>query len=145
MSIYRRTYVGIDGKTPIEHIRGRRGRDLMAEFAESILYIPLRGDVGDKRNAKANLEPRFLNGIFLGLTDRSDEIIVYGAEGIRKARTIKRRPEEEMWRKEEVLAVTGTPLQPNPSSEDTRIRTKMNPGVASSEVVPCPLKEKALD
>ena len=32
MSIYRRTYVGTDGKTPIEHIRGRRGRDLIASL-----------------------------------------------------------------------------------------------------------------
>ena len=63
MSIYRRTSVGSDGKTPIEHIRGRRGRDLMAEFAESVLYIPLRGDVADKKSAKVNLEPRFLNGV----------------------------------------------------------------------------------
>ena len=32
----------------------------MAEFGESILYIPLRGDIADKRSAKVNLEPMFL-------------------------------------------------------------------------------------
>ena len=68
----------------------------MAEFAESVLYIPLRGDIADKKTAKVNLEPRSLNGFFLGLTDRSDEIIVHSSEGIRKARTVRRRPEEEM-------------------------------------------------
>ena len=34
-SINRRTAVGQDGKTPIDRTRGRKGRDLMAEFAES--------------------------------------------------------------------------------------------------------------
>ena len=53
----------------------------MAEFGECILYMPLRGNVADQRRAKINLEPRFLDGIFLGLTDRSDEIIVWGPEG----------------------------------------------------------------
>ena len=47
-----------------------------------------------------------------------------------------------MWRRVEVLAVTGTPLQPNPSSEDTRIRTKMDPGLASSEIVGDPVTQQ---
>ena len=65
------------------------------------MYIPLRGDLTDKRRAKAQMEPRFLNGVFLGLADRSDEIIVWGPEGIRKARTIRRRTEAEKYNKEE--------------------------------------------
>ena len=97
---------------------------MVAEFAESVLYIPLRGDINAKRVAKMNLEPRFISGVFLGLTDRSDEIIVWGPEGIRKARTIRRRPEEERWRKEEVLAVRETPLQPNPEGEWGKAQNK---------------------
>ena len=65
-SIYRRVTVGSDGKTPVERLRGRRGRDLVAEFAEHVHYIPLRGDVAAKRFAKIDLEPRFLSGVFLG-------------------------------------------------------------------------------
>ena len=80
----------------MERIRGRRGRDVMAEFGESVLYLPLRGKIDDKRVSKMNLEPRFLNGVFLGLSDTSDELVVWEPnEGIRKARTIRRRPEEE--------------------------------------------------
>ena len=89
----------------------------MAEFGESVLYLPLRGKIDDKRVSKMNLEPRFLNGVFLGLTDTSDELVVWGPEGLRKARTIRRRPEEEMFDREALLAVRGTPLQPNPDSE----------------------------
>ena len=141
--------MGADGKTPLERIRGRRGRDHMAEFGESILYMPLRGDVADQRRSKINLEPRFLDGIFLGLTDRSDEILVWGPEGVRKARTIRRRPEGEQWNKELLLAVCGTPLLPNPGSEDTRIHTKMHAGVASTHRHSCgathmPLRQCAL-
>ena len=139
MSIYRRTHVGSDGRTCIERIRGRRGRDLVAEFGEWIHYIPLRGQIDDKKVSKINLEPRFLNGVFLGLSDTSDEVIVWGSEGIRKARTIRRRPEEEMFNKEELLAVKGTPLQPNPESSEMKITTKMMPGVANPEIMGDPV------
>ena len=63
MSIDRRMAIGEDGKTPLERLRGRQGRSHMAEFGERVHYIPLRGDIGDQRKAKINLEPRFLDGI----------------------------------------------------------------------------------
>ena len=94
MSVDRRTAVGEDGRTPLERIRGRRGRDNFAEFGEKVMYMPLRGDSSDKKRAKIELEPRFLYGVYLGLHDRTDEIMVWNEdEGIRKARTIKRFPE----------------------------------------------------
>ena len=105
----------------------------MAEFGESVLYIPLRGDEADRRKAKIDLEPRFLNGIYLGLLDRSDEIVVWGPEGVRKARTIRRRPDGERWRPDEVFAIRGTPLMPNPGSEESRIRTKNDTRFSSPE------------
>ena len=117
----------------------------MAEFAESILYLPLRGNIADKKTSKINLEPRFLNGVFLGLSDNSDEVVVWGPEGIRKARTIRRRPEEEMWKKDEVLAVRGTPLQPNPEGASDRIRTRMEPGVANEEVMGDPVTKEEVE
>ena len=57
---------------------------MVAEFGESILYLPLRGNIDDKRASKINLEPRFLNGIFLGLSDASDEVVVWGTRGHQK-------------------------------------------------------------
>ena len=80
-----------------------------------------------------------MNGVFLGLSDNSDEVVVWGPEGIRKARTIRRRPEEQMWNREEVLAVKGTPLQPNPENDDGRIRTKLVPGLATTEIIGDPI------
>ena len=129
-SIYRRVAVGTDGKTPMERIRGRRGRDIMAEFGEYIHYMPLRGDVDDKRQAKADMAPRFIYGVFLGLSDRSDELIVFGPEGVRKARTIRRLPEEQRWNRDALLEVKGSPLLPNPGQNDNRIHTRMDPGIS---------------
>ena len=57
---------------------------------------------------------------------------------------MKRRPEEARWNSEEVLAVKGTPLQPNPESEDVRIRTKMVPGLATTEIVGDPVTKQDL-
>ena len=114
----------------------------MAEFGKSILYMTLRGDLGDRRRAKIEMEPRYVDGIFLGLTDRSDEILVYGAEGIRKARSIRRRAEGERWRPEELLAVRGTPLNPNPDANDSRVRTRMEPGVANDQIVGDPVTKE---
>ena len=136
--------MGEDGKTPLERTRGRKGRDHMAEIGESVLYIPLRGDIGERGRAKVEMEARFKDGIFLGLADRSDEILVYGDEGVRKARTIRRRPEEERWRKDALMAVRGTPLQPNPGANDVRIHTCMNPGLAQQSTMGEPVTRQEL-
>ena len=134
--------MGSDGKTPMERIRGRRGRSHMAEFGESVMYFPLRGDLADKRRAKIEMEPRFRDGVFLGLTHRSDEIIIWGQEGIRKARTIRRRPDAERFDAKQLLAACGTPLQPNPGENDTRIRTRMEPGVAINTTIGDPITKQ---
>ena len=141
-SIDRRISIGLDGKTPVERLRGRRGRDMMAEFGESVMFIPLRGNADDRRRQKADLEPRFMDGIFLGLTDRSDEILIWCQEGFRKARTMKRRPEGERWRRDELLSIRGTPLQPHPGSDDTRIRTRLEPGLADDRIIGDPVTKE---
>ena len=51
--------MGADGKTPLERLRWRRSRGVVAEFGKSVLYIPLRGDIKAKKSAKIDLELRF--------------------------------------------------------------------------------------
>ena len=75
-------------------------------------------------------------------TDRGDEILVAGPDGIRKARTIRRQPEEDRWNKEQILAVRGTPLQPNPGSSDDRVKTRMEPGVAQNVIIGEPVTKE---
>ena len=47
-----------------------------------------------------------------------------------------------MFNRDELLAVKGTPLQPNPESEDNKIRTKLVPGVANNEVLGDPVTQQ---
>ena len=144
-SIYRRVVVGVDGKTPMERIRGRKGRDIMAEFGEYVHYMPLRGDVDDKRQAKADMAPRFIYGVFLGLSDRSDELVVFNkTEGVRKARTIRRLPDEQRWNRDALLEVQGSPLLPNPGQSDHRIRTKMDPGIPEKDDLHAPITKEEI-
>ena len=63
-SVDRRTSIGQDGRTPLHRTRGRHGRDVMAEFAECVHFMPLRGNVSDKRQAKSNFDARFMDGVF---------------------------------------------------------------------------------
>ena len=67
---------------------------------------------------------------------------MWGAEGIRKARAIRRREEGERWRPEEILAVRGTPLQPPPGTDDQRIRTRMEPGIANPQLIGDPVTKE---
>ena len=43
------------------------------------------------------MEDTFLDGIFLGMGLRSDEILFGTARGVIKTRTLRRRVEEEQW------------------------------------------------
>ena len=43
---------------------------------------------------------------------------------------------------EALLAVQGTPLQPNPGSTDARITTRLEPGLANSEVIGDPITKQ---
>ena len=48
-SIDRRFAVGDDGKTPIERIRGRKGKGNLIEFGEAVHYKPLRAMTRTRR------------------------------------------------------------------------------------------------
>ena len=90
------------------------------------------------------MQPRFLYGTFLRLTYRSDEILVRGEDGIRKARAIRRRSDNERWDSEAVLRIQGTHLQPNPRRDDCHITTRMEPGVVVATNLGEPLTKEDL-
>ena len=56
---------------------------------------------------------------------RSDEIIVGTADGVIKARTIRRRPEGEQWSAEEVENMKGTPSMPVPGVRSDNITSRV--------------------
>ena len=60
------------------------------------------------------MEDTFLDGIFLGMRLRSDEILIGTARGAIKTRTLRRRVEEEQWDPEFAKSIKGEPRQPVP-------------------------------
>ena len=60
-------------------------------------------------------EPRWRDGVFLGVKDETNEIIVGTDRGVVKARDFKRKAVGQgRWSKERVLAVLGVPWEPTP-------------------------------
>ena len=60
---------------------------------------------------RGNMEDTFLDGIFLDMRLRSDEILVGTARGVIKTRALRRRVEEEQWDNEFARSIKGEPRQ----------------------------------
>ena len=58
------------------------------------------------------MEDTFLDGIFLGIRLRSDEIVIGTTRGVIKTRTQRRRVEEAQWDNEFARSFKGEPRQP---------------------------------
>ena len=92
----------VDGKTAYERHKGKKYQKRLPWWSEKIMFML----AGTKR---AKSEDRFLPGIFLGLSDRSDELVVGTPTGCFKARTIRRLPMAERKDPEFVKACIGVP------------------------------------
>ena len=93
------------GKTPRQRVRGFETPRKIADFGECIFYLPPK--VSGKTAKKADL--KFKEGVWLGLDARTNEVIVFGPDGIARARTFRRKVIEDAFRKEEILKVNITP------------------------------------
>ena len=62
--------VGEDGRTPRERNTGKKDFPMMAEFGESVLYLPMDRD----RGQTAELDDKFFHGIWLGLEKTTNEL-----------------------------------------------------------------------
>jgi len=113
--------VGEDGKTPYERIRGRRCKVPIAKFGERVLYKELEDGKADR----AKIESAWKSGIWLGIKGRTREHIIGTDQGVIKAFTVRRRPEEEKWSLEEVSSVRGTPGNPRPGRMTMRIPVRV--------------------
>ena len=98
------------GKTAVQLIRGSTSSRNIAQFGEKILYKPLKLS----GQFRGNMEDNFLDGIFLGMRLRSDEILIGTTRGVIKMRTLRRRVEEEQWDHEFARSIKGEPRQPVP-------------------------------
>jgi hypothetical protein len=126
-SLMRRSLVSMDGRTPYEKIKGRPSRRSLSVFGERVWYRPSHG-------RSKTLDYVLEEGIFLGVQDRSDEVLIGTVNGVVKCRDIRRQAEDRRWDKDAVLAICVTPSQPTEGSEDMRVKTYISPGLDDASV-----------
>ena len=114
--------VGVDGMTAYQRIRGRKCRLPVAVFGECVLYKELR----DGTAGRGKIDSDWNSGIWLGVRGRTGEHIIGTNEGVVKAWSVKRRPDEEKWDMAAVNAVKGTPARPKPGRDDPRIPIRID-------------------
>ena len=107
-----RYQVGRDGRTAYELHAGKPYRRQLVEFGERVCFMPIRP--GGARQAK--LDPKWQDGAFIGIRDRSDEMMIMTTSGMYKTRNVRRRPELERWDFEFLMTLKGTPWNPNPAA-----------------------------
>ena len=71
---------------------------------------------------QATLDPKWQDGAFIGIRDRSDEMLIMKPSGVYKTRNVRRRPELERWDFEFLTTLKGTPWNPNPAARGTSRR-----------------------
>eukprot|EP00974_Lingulodinium_polyedra_P054744 5267985-Lingulodinium_polyedra.AAC.1 len=104
---------GLDGKTPWERRYGRSYKRSLAEFGEKVLYLP----TGKRR---ANLEERYVPGIFLGVAMQSSDVIVGRPDGtVGLARSFRRLPDGQRADRALFEGLRGAPWKPDPAADET--------------------------
>lgn len=106
-----RHMVGKDGKTSYERRRGRRCRLPAVPFREKVWYRQVR----DTKDRKDKFESEWKEGIWLGHSRCSNETIVGTDGGLIRACAIRRQAEDVRWDKRKIIALRGSPQQPDPS------------------------------
>ena len=94
-----------DGKTPYERLRGREYRGEITEFGE-VSHFKLADDKKGKLDAQSAV------GVWLGKSLNSDEHYLGTENGIRRCRSLWRRPEKLRWSREKLNTIKGVPWQP---------------------------------
>ena len=88
-----RFLMGKDNKTPYERRRGRRCDIKTEKFGEKIYDKQLKAKTDQQNKMDSGLE----EGLWLGHTRNSNEILVGTLNGVVRAYAVRKRPEEEQW------------------------------------------------
>ena len=134
-----RGQLGSDGKTALSRRRGRSYKRDLPAFGEKVLFLQ-----AGKRRSK--LEDRWHPGLYIGIADRSDEVLVMDASGVHKARTCKRLDERARVDSGLLNSVTGLPWRPvpgDPAVEEVPISSHLEAPaiVAEAELPPVPMQQ----
>lgn len=96
--------IGSDGRTAYERIKGAKYKGELVEFGERILYYKI-----EEQANKEDFEPRWHQGIWLGVDLDTMQKVVGTEHGVVKSNTIKRTPFEERWSREALEGMRGLP------------------------------------
>ena len=113
--LYDHIHEGKDGYTAAERENGYTKKNLpdIVEFGEQVMYKPLATSGGKVENLAA----RFFDGVFLGVEPRTGELRIGTTSGVIKARSIRRKLEEERWSSTALQHLRGTPWEPTPGTQ----------------------------
>ena len=118
-----------DGRTGYHNWKGKPFNKECVEFGECVMYMK-QGIKG-----KDKFETRWSEGVWLGIADRTNEVIVGTSEGVIKARDIKRySSEKEKWALDKFNEVKGVPWEPIPGRQGIEIKARVNMPVDDERV-----------
>ena len=109
--VFCRYHVRADGRTPHEVLRNNSYRGGLACFGE-IVWARVPGS----RLLRGKYEVNWLELVWLGKTENTEEHLCGDEHGVRKFRTIRRQPESARWRREYVDKLSGDPFNPKPKT-----------------------------
>ena len=112
--VFCRYHVRADGRTPYEMLRincYRGGLPCFFFFGEIVL-ARVRGS----RLLRGKYEVNWLELVWLGKTENTEEHLCGHEHGVRKFRTVSRQPESARWRREYVDKLSGDPFNPKPKT-----------------------------
>ena len=114
--------VGRDGKTAYERRRGRRCNILVVPFGEKVWFKQIR----DQKERKDKFDSEWREGIWLGHSRNSNEVLVGTKDGVVRAYAIRRQEGGKRWSKELIEQLRGTPQQPDPKKPGLAIPVRVN-------------------
>ena len=101
--ILSRCQKGRDGKTPFERLHGKKPTQEFVPFGEKVLARRITTEPMNRMN------PRYQYGIWLGMRNNSAECFIGNADGVFRAREIRRLEPRDRWDREAINNVIGVP------------------------------------
>ena len=87
---------------------------------------------------KDKLNSRWEDGVFVGIRERSGEILIGTHKGVVKARAFRRKgTEKERWNNDEIEKCTGLPWEPVPGREGIEVKSSVNERRDPDEEIHC--------
>ena len=107
--------IGEDGKTPYERLRKEDCVTPLVAFGETVMYLPLKTVHRNKGTPAKRI------GVWLGVSERTEEVLVGTKRGVVKCRIVERLGDKDRWSRTNVLEMICNPWEPVPGRDDHHI------------------------